>query len=90
MAPRAPTTVQLPCSEKCLIQFMNTHCWRGVPRKRMFAQSILSANTIRDGYLPKKGWEGGGGRQSKTSVLATIFHREGIVAMAGRVEVGFN
>ena len=56
----------------------------------MFAQSILSANTIRDGYLPKKGWEGGGGRQSKTSVLATIFHREGIVAMAGRVEVGFN
>ena len=51
---------------------------------------FLSANTIRDGYLPKKGWEGGGGRQSKTSVLATIFHREGIVAMAGRVEVGFN
>ena len=49
---------------------------------------FLSANTIRDGYLPKKGWEGGGGRQSKTSVLATIFHREGIVAMAGRVEVG--
>ena len=27
-------------------------------------------------------------RQSKPSVLATIFYREGIVAMAGRVEVG--
>ena len=51
---------------------------------------FISANTIRDGYLSKKGWEGGGGRQSKTSAIATIFHREGIVAMAGRVEVGFN
>ena len=27
-------------------------------------------------------------RQSKPSVLATIFQWEGIVAMAGRVEVG--
>ena len=49
-----------------------------------------SANDYKGRGLPKPGGLEEEDRQSKTSVLATIFHWEGIVAMAGRVEVGFN
>ena len=38
--------------------------------------------------MPKRGGKEEEVDNLKTSVLATIFHREGIVAMAGRVEVG--
>ena len=56
--------------------------------RRRWVRSIYRQTSLRDGVCRNMGGMEEEDRQSKPSVLATIFQWEGIVAMAGRVEVG--